>query len=93
LYLFYCSTKFKSFSYIYDEENFISALSKDVIIVKTLPNNLKEARKKTKFPTFSTKGSESLNFYLGRVLPKLKESKAIGLIVSQGGCLQVCSFS
>ncbi|KAJ1689528.1 hypothetical protein LUZ63_013683 [Rhynchospora breviuscula] len=82
------STKFKSFSYIYDEDSFISALSKDVVIAKTLPNNLKEARKKTKFPTFSTKGSESLNFYLGRVLPKLKESKAIGLIVSQGGCLQ-----
>ncbi|KAJ3671597.1 hypothetical protein LUZ60_007676 [Juncus effusus] len=82
------STKFKSFSYIYDEELFISALSNDIIIVKTLPTHLKEARKKTKFPTFSTKGSETLDFYLQNVLPKLKQSKAIGLIVSTGGCLE-----
>ncbi|KAL2550289.1 O-fucosyltransferase family protein [Forsythia ovata] len=49
------SSKFKSFSYLYNEEQFISALANDVII---------------------------------EVVPKLKKSKVIGLILSDGGCLQ-----
>ncbi|WOL16452.1 hypothetical protein Cni_G25239 [Canna indica] len=82
------SPKFKSFSYLYDEEQFIEALSDDVIVVKSLPKELNEARKKTKLPTISPKGSASPNFYLREVLPKLKHSKVIRIIVSDGGCLQ-----
>ncbi|XP_038973249.1 protein EMBRYO SAC DEVELOPMENT ARREST 30-like isoform X3 [Phoenix dactylifera] len=82
------STKFKSFSYLYNEEQFIAALSNDVIVVKSLPNDLKEARKKTKFPTVSPRNSAPPSFYLTEVLPKLKRSKVVGLIINDGGCLQ-----
>ncbi|XP_010923327.1 protein EMBRYO SAC DEVELOPMENT ARREST 30 [Elaeis guineensis] len=82
------STKFKSFSYLYNEEQFIAALSNDVIVVKSLPNDLKEARKKTKFPTVSPRNSAPPSFYLTEVLPKLKRSKVVGLIINNGGCLQ-----
>lgn len=86
-----CSNKFKSFSYLYDEEQFISFLKNDVIIAKTLPESLKAARKRNEFPLFKPKNSASPKFYLEDVLPKLKKAKVIGLIVSDGGCLQVLS--
>ncbi|WOL03300.1 hypothetical protein Cni_G12020 [Canna indica] len=82
------SPKFKSFSYIYDEEQFIAALSDDVIVVKSLPAGLKEARKRIKFPTVSPKASSSPDFYIRNVLPKLKQSKVIRIVVSDGGCLE-----
>ncbi|CAL9037579.1 unnamed protein product [Musa banksii] len=82
------SPKFRSFSYLYDEEQFIASLSDDVIVVKSLPKDLKEARKKTKFPTVSPKASTSPSFYTREVLPKLKQSKVIRILVSDGGCLQ-----
>ncbi|KAG6528608.1 protein EMBRYO SAC DEVELOPMENT ARREST 30-like [Zingiber officinale] len=82
------SPRFKSFSYLYDEEQFISALSEDAVIVKSLPSDLKEARKRTKFPTISPKPSTSPNFYIRDVLPKFKKSKVIRIIISDGGCLQ-----
>jgi hypothetical protein len=81
-------SEFKSFSYIYNEEQFIIALKKDVIIVKNLPPELKEARKKKQFPTFKPERLAPPNFYLKEVLPKLKNSKVIGLVVTNGGCLQ-----
>ena len=84
-----CSNKFKSFSYLYDEEQFISFLKNDVVIAKTLPENLKAARKRNEFPLFKPKNSASTKFYLEDVLPKLKKAGAIGLVVSDGGCLQV----
>ncbi|KAK1365804.1 hypothetical protein POM88_041365 [Heracleum sosnowskyi] len=40
------SSKFNSFSYIYNEEQFIEALINDVIIVKSLPLTLKAAWKR-----------------------------------------------
>uniref|UniRef100_A0A5B6ZBG1 O-fucosyltransferase family protein n=1 Tax=Davidia involucrata TaxID=16924 RepID=A0A5B6ZBG1_DAVIN len=82
------SSKFKSFSYLYNEEQFIAALANDVIIVKSLPPNLKEARKRKQYPTFKPKSSASPSFYTREVLPKLKKSKVIGLVLADGGCLQ-----
>ncbi|KAI9123700.1 hypothetical protein K1719_005000 [Acacia pycnantha] len=82
------SSKFKSFSYIYNEEQFIAYLKNDIIITKTLPENLKERRRRNEFPMFKLKSSTSSNFYIDEVLPKLKKSKVIGFIISTGGCLQ-----
>jgi hypothetical protein len=82
------SNKFKSFSYLYDEEQFIAFLKNDVIVMKTLPESLKAARKRNEFPLFKPKNSASPKFYLEDVLPKLKKANVIGLIVSDGGCLQ-----
>ncbi|KAK1279684.1 hypothetical protein QJS04_geneDACA019747 [Acorus gramineus] len=82
------SAKFKSFSYLYNEDQFISALTNDVIVVRSLPNSLKEARKGNKFPTISPKSSAPPSFYINEVLPKLKQSKVVGLMITDGGCLQ-----
>ncbi|AES72618.2 auxin-independent growth promoter-like protein [Medicago truncatula] len=82
------SPMFKSFSYLYDEEQFIAYLKKDVIIAKTLPGSLMERRKRNEFPTFRPKSSSSPNFYIQEILPKLKKSKVIGLIIANGGALQ-----
>ncbi|KAK3198116.1 hypothetical protein Dsin_021531 [Dipteronia sinensis] len=82
------SYKFKSFSYLYDEEQFIASLTSDVIIVKSLPENLKEARKRNEFPILKPKSSASPNYYIQEILPKLKKDKVIGLILTDGGGLQ-----
>ncbi|KAG4166936.1 hypothetical protein ERO13_A13G165400v2 [Gossypium hirsutum] len=82
------SYKFKSFSYLYDEEQFIMLLKNDVNIVKSLPENLKAARRRSEFPTFKPKNSASPNFYVKEVLPNLKKAKVVGLIVTDGGCLK-----
>ncbi|XP_015578803.2 protein EMBRYO SAC DEVELOPMENT ARREST 30 [Ricinus communis] len=82
------SSKFKSFSYLYDEEQFIASLKNDIIVVKSLPDNLKAARKKNAFPTLKPKSSASPNFYFKDILPKLKKAKVIGLVLADGGCLQ-----
>lgn len=82
------SPKFKSFSYLYNEDQFIAALSNDVTVTKSLPADLMEARKKTKFPTFTPQHSSSPDFYIKEVLPKLKTSKVVGLLITDGGCLQ-----
>ncbi|KAM7273343.1 hypothetical protein ACFE04_028007 [Oxalis oulophora] len=82
------SRKFKSFSYLYDEEQFITSLMNDVTIVSALPANLKAARKKNEFPSFKPNRDASPEFYLNKILPKLISSKVVGLIISDGGCLQ-----
>lgn len=82
------SNKFKSFSYLYDEEQFIASLTNDILIVKSLPENLKAARRKNAFPTFKPKNLASPNFYIKEVLPTLRKAKAIGLVIIDGGCLQ-----
>ncbi|PIN22026.1 hypothetical protein CDL12_05271 [Handroanthus impetiginosus] len=82
------SSKFKSFSYLYDEEQFMAALASDVIIVKSLPSNMKEGRRRKQYPIFRPKSSSSPNLYLHEILPKLKNAKVIGLILTDGGCLQ-----
>ncbi|KAK6289084.1 hypothetical protein POUND7_000625 [Theobroma cacao] len=82
------SYKFKSFSYLYDEEQFIASLKNDVIIVKSLPEYLKAARRKNEFPTFKPKNSASPSFYVKEILPSFKKAKVVGLIITDGGCLQ-----
>ncbi|NP_001152557.1 Protein EMBRYO SAC DEVELOPMENT ARREST 30 [Zea mays] len=82
------SPKFKSFSYIYDEDHFIHALSSDVVIVHGLPKDLREARKKIKFPTLSPRNSATPEYYIEEVLPRLVKSKVLGIIVNGGNCLQ-----
>ncbi|CAA0809973.1 O-fucosyltransferase family protein [Striga hermonthica] len=82
------SSNFKSFSYLYDEDKFINALATDVIILKSLPSSLKEGRKRKLYPIFKPKSSSSPKYYLHEILPKLKTSKVIGLVLAEGGCLQ-----
>ncbi|GMI65068.1 embryo sac development arrest 30 [Hibiscus trionum] len=82
------SYKFKSFSYLYDEEQFIASLKNDVHIVKSLPEHFKAARRSNDFPIFKPKKSASLNFYIKEILPKLKKAKVVGLIITDGACLQ-----
>ncbi|XP_074310703.1 protein EMBRYO SAC DEVELOPMENT ARREST 30 [Silene latifolia] len=82
------SSSYTSFSYLYNEEQFVAALKNDVIIVKTLPSKLKEARKQKQFPTFKPSRSASPSYYIDEVLPALREAKAVGLVISDGGCLQ-----
>ena len=89
------SSKYTCFSYIYNEEQFIAALKSDVIIVKTLPSKLKEARKQKQFPIFKPTRSASPSYYTSEVLPALEKAKVVGLVIADGGCLQVwvCSYS
>ncbi|KAF5204355.1 O-fucosyltransferase family protein [Thalictrum thalictroides] len=82
------SSKFKSFSYIYNEEQFIAALTNDIIIVKSLPTSLKEARKRNELPIIKLKSSTLPSFYIEEVLPKLQKAKAVGFVLTDGGCLQ-----
>lgn len=84
-----CSSQFKSFAYLYNEDQFMAALAKDVNIVKTLPKNLKGARRKKEIPTFNVPHSASPYFYLHHVLPVLNRHSVVELVVSEGGCLQV----
>eukprot|EP00258_Populus_trichocarpa_P030793 XP_024446812.1 protein EMBRYO SAC DEVELOPMENT ARREST 30 isoform X2 [Populus trichocarpa] len=82
------SYKFKSFSYLYDEEQFIASLKNDVIVVNSLPENLKAGRRRNEIHTYKPKSSASPSFYVKEILPELKKSKVIGLVLHDGGCLQ-----
>ncbi|KAL2942863.1 Protein EMBRYO SAC DEVELOPMENT ARREST 30, partial [Bienertia sinuspersici] len=82
------SSKYASFSYIYNEEQFLAALKNDVIIVKTLPPKLKEARKQKQIPIFKPARTTSPSYYTTQVLPVLQKAKVVGLVISDGGCLQ-----
>ncbi|GMH13286.1 hypothetical protein Nepgr_015127 [Nepenthes gracilis] len=82
------SSKYTSFSYLYNEDQFIAALKNEVIVVKSLPSKLKEARKKKQLPIFKPTRSASPSYYTGELLPVLKKTKVIGLVLSDGGCLQ-----
>lgn len=82
------SFKFRSFSYIYNEDQFITALSNDIVIVRSLPPHMKEAMKKKQYSIFKPKSTSSPRFYANEVLPKLKKAKAVVLVLTEGGCLQ-----
>ncbi|KAJ8751743.1 hypothetical protein K2173_025920 [Erythroxylum novogranatense] len=82
------SSQFKSFAYLYNEDQFMAALTKDVNIVKTLPKNLKGARRKKEIPSFRVPRSASPYFYLHNVLPVLSKHSVVELVISDGGCLQ-----
>ena len=68
---------------------FIEALENDVTLVGSLPKDLKEDRKNKKFLVIFPKNSASPSFFLEEVLSQLQRSKVIGLVVTEGGCLQV----
>jgi hypothetical protein len=70
----------------------MAALVKDVKVVKTLPQNLKDARRLKKIPSFRVPNSASPYFYLHHVLPVLNKHVVVELVVSDGGCLQVVDF-
>lgn len=91
--LHFCSTQFKSFPYLYNEDQFIAALAKDVKIVKTLPKDLKGARRKKEIPSFKVPHGASPYFYLHHVLPMLTKHSVVELLVHSGGCLQVTSIT
>ncbi|KAJ9173135.1 hypothetical protein P3X46_016300 [Hevea brasiliensis] len=82
------SAEFKSFAYLYNEEQFMAALVKDIKVVKTLPKDLKRARREKKIPSFRVSHSASPYFYLHHVLPVLNKHSVVELVVSDGGCLQ-----
>ncbi|KAJ9147472.1 hypothetical protein P3X46_029630 [Hevea brasiliensis] len=82
------SSEFKSFAYLYNEDQFTAALVKDIQVVKTLPKDLKGARRKKKIPSFRVSHSASPYFYLHHVLPVLNKHSVVELVVSDGGCLQ-----
>ncbi|KAG7036773.1 hypothetical protein SDJN02_00393 [Cucurbita argyrosperma subsp. argyrosperma] len=82
------SSQFKSFAYLYSEDHFITALLRDVKIVKTLPRNLKGARRKKEIPRFKAPYLASPYFYWRHVLPVLKKHLVVELVVSDGGCMQ-----
>ncbi|KAG9448619.1 hypothetical protein H6P81_008584 [Aristolochia fimbriata] len=82
------SSNFKSFGYVFNEEQFIAALAKDVVIERNLPGNLKTARRKKEIPVFKVPRSTSTEFYLQMVLPVLKRHSVVELLISDGGCLQ-----
>lgn len=84
-----CSSEFKSFAYLYNEDQFTAALAKDIKVVKTLPKDLKGARRKKEIPSFRVSHSASPYFYLHHVLPVLNKHSVVELVVSDGGCLQV----
>lgn len=46
------SSQFKNFAYLYNEDEFMAALGKDVNFVKTLPKSLKLARRNKEIPVF-----------------------------------------
>ncbi|EPS67388.1 hypothetical protein M569_07379 [Genlisea aurea] len=82
------SSNLNSFSYLYDEKRFIESLANDVVIVKNLPQNFKEARRTKQYPIFKPKRNSPAKFYLDEILPTLKDTKFVGLIVTDGGCLK-----
>ncbi|KAK6154969.1 hypothetical protein DH2020_009217 [Rehmannia glutinosa] len=82
------STEFKSFAYLYSEDQFIAALADDIKIVKTLPKDLKGARRKKEIPSFKVPNSASPYFYIHHVLPVLNRHSVVELVVPDGGCLQ-----
>ncbi|OMP03021.1 GDP-fucose protein O-fucosyltransferase [Corchorus olitorius] len=82
------SSQFKSFAYLYNEDQFMAALAKDVNIVKTLPKGLKFARRNKEIPVFRVPYSASPYYYLHNVLPVLIKHSVVELVVSDGGCLQ-----
>ncbi|KAL1199588.1 O-fucosyltransferase 27 [Cardamine amara subsp. amara] len=82
------SSQFKSFAYLYNEEHFMASIANDVRVVKTLPKNLKRARRKKQIPSFKVSYGTSPYYYLHHVLPVLIKHSVVELVVPHGGCLQ-----
>jgi hypothetical protein len=71
------------------EERFIAALSSDAAIVRGLQKDLREARKKIKLWSVSPRNAPTSKYYATNVFPTLVKSKAIGIIINEGWCVQV----
>lgn len=82
------SSDFKSFSYLYNEDQFIVALAKDISVVKALPRNIKAAKRRKEIPSFKVPYLASPEYYTEVVLPALKQYVVVELKVADGGCLQ-----
>ncbi|KAM7279640.1 hypothetical protein ACFE04_006774 [Oxalis oulophora] len=82
------SSQFKSFAYLFNEDQFMVALTKDVNVVKTLPKHLKWARRKKEIPSFRVPYTASPYYYLHNVLPMLQKHSLVQLVIPNGGCLQ-----
>lgn len=57
--------------------------------MRTLPKDLKGARRKKEIPVFKVPYSASPFYYFHHVLPVLKKHSVVELVVSEGGCLKV----
>lgn len=88
-YMLSYSSDFKSFTYLYNEDQFIVALEKDISVVKALPKNIKAAKRRKEIPSFKVPYSASPDYYIEVVLPALKQYVVVELKVADGGCLQV----
>uniref|UniRef100_A0A7N0T8H2 O-fucosyltransferase family protein n=1 Tax=Kalanchoe fedtschenkoi TaxID=63787 RepID=A0A7N0T8H2_KALFE len=82
------SSQFKSFAYLYNEDQFMVALAEHVKVEKTLPKHLKGARRKKTIPSFKAPFSASPYYYIHNVLPVLTKHSVVELVISEGGCLQ-----
>ncbi|CAM8982852.1 unnamed protein product [Rhodiola kirilowii] len=82
------SSQFKSFAYLYNEDQFMAALAEHVKVEKTLPKHLKGARRKKAIPSFKVPFSASPYYYTRNVLPVLTKHSVVELVISEGGCLQ-----
>lgn len=80
------SSKYKGFSYIYDDKYFITTLKRDISVVKNLPKRFMGAKKQKTFMKSSPSSTPS--FYLRTFLPVLKTKGVLGFVISGGGCLQ-----
>ena len=84
------SSKVERFSYLYDEQRFITALKDDVRVVKRLPKKFRTRASLQKQSVKTPARLSSVHFYLDEVLPALTTHGACGLVFSDGGGLQVC---
>lgn len=83
------SSKKENFSYLYDEQHFITALKGDVRVVKRLPKQLRTRSSLQKQPVKTPARLSSVHFFLDEVLPALTAHGACGLVFLDGGGLQV----
>ncbi|KAG0621937.1 hypothetical protein M758_3G059600 [Ceratodon purpureus] len=81
-------SKVERFSYLYDEQRFITALKDDVRVVKRLPKKFRTRASLQKQSVKTPARLSSVHFYLDEVLPALTTHGACGLVFSDGGGLQ-----
>ena len=82
------SSKVQKFSYLYDEQHFITALKDDVRVVKHLPKKFRTRASLQKQPMKTPPRLSSVQFFLREILPALTAHGACGLVLSDGGGLQ-----
>lgn len=91
--MWFASSKVERFSYLYDEQRFVTALKEDVRVVKRLPRKFRTRASLQKQPVKTPGRLASVQYYLEEVLPALTAYGACGLVFSDGGGLQVCDLT